>query len=229
MLNIVKNTTILNPLDLIAPHSCRGCGRLGDILCNRCKKNLLAQRSNLCPNCKNPTPTGDCPNCPDLPPIYVVDQLSELVGSLIHDLKYHSVRALALPLAELLHQILPPIKGEVTIVPLPTIDSHVRTRGFDHTLLLAKKLSYFRGKNYQVIKLLTRAHNSVQVGSDRKSRLVQAANAYELNPLYQIDPNTTYLILDDVWTTGASIRAAAEKLQKAGAEKITVALLALSV
>ncbi|MBR3169284.1 ComF family protein [Candidatus Saccharibacteria bacterium] len=229
MLNIVKNTTILSPLDFIAPHSCRGCGRLGDVLCDRCKKNLLARRSNLCPNCKKLNPTGSCPNCPDLPPIYVIDQRSELIGSLIHDFKYHSIRALALPLAELLHQILPPIKGEVTIVPLPTIDSHVRTRGFDHTLLLAKKLSYFRGKNYRVNKLLVRVHNSVQVGSDRKSRLMQAANAYELNPHHQVNSNSTYLIIDDVWTTGASIRAATQKLQKAGAKKIIVALLALSV
>jgi len=229
MLNIVKITTILNPLDLIAPHSCRGCGCLGNALCNRCKKNILEQRTNVCPNCKHQNPTGNCPNCPDLPPTYVVDQRSELVGNLIHDLKYYSVRALASPLAELLNQTLPSIDGSVAIVPLPTTSAHIRARGFDHTTLIAKKFVKLRGSNYQVTNLLMRNKNSVQVGSDRKTRLSQASLAYEINTRIPISPDTTYILFDDVWTTGASLHAAHQKLQKAGAQKIVFAILALSV
>ncbi|MBR3236677.1 ComF family protein [Candidatus Saccharibacteria bacterium] len=182
---------------------------------------------NICPNCKAKNPTGNCPNCQDLPPTYVVDQRSELIGNLIHDFKYHSVRALASPLAEVLDQTLPAFDGKVAIVPLPTTSSHIRARGFDHTLLLARKLSRLR--NYQTIKLLSRVKNTVQVGSDRSTRLSQASSAYEINPRLKIDGATTYLLLDDVWTTGASIRAAIQKLKDAGIKKIAVAILAVSV
>ena len=44
----------------------------------------------------------------------------------------------------------------------------------------------------------------------------------------KINPDTTYILLDDVWTTGASMQSAIKKLQQAGASKIIVAILSLS-
>ena len=227
MPNIVKITTILNPLNLLAPHSCRGCGQLGDVLCNRCKKNMIKEHVNICPNCKNPNPNGRCPHCKDLPPTYVFDKRSELIGTLIHDLKYDSVRALSTPLAEIASEILPPIDGKTILVPLPTISRHVRSRGFDHTALITKKIAKLR--HCQSINLLIRAENTVQVGSNRKKRLLQATKAYDINPHHIIDPDATYILFDDVWTTGASLRAAKQKLEAAGAQKFIFVILALSV
>ena len=86
MLNIVKNTTFISPLDLLAPHSCRGCGAIGTILCDCCKNNIISHPLNLCPKCKHKIPTGNCSNCKDLPPTFVVGKRSELIGTLIHDL-----------------------------------------------------------------------------------------------------------------------------------------------
>ncbi len=228
MPNNVKITTIINPLDLLAPHSCRGCGRIGKPLCDRCKKYIIANHVNYCPNCKTKNPTGKCKNCKILPPVFIVDERTNLTGKLIHDFKYNSARALALPLAEMLDEILPEIPGDVSIVPLPTIPKHIRSRAFDHTLLLAKKLAHLRGKNYRVEKLLTRSKNTVQVGTDAKTRLTQASSAYEIINNAKLNPETTYLLLDDVWTTGASMKAALKKLRKAGALKIIIAILAVN-
>ncbi|MBQ3474256.1 ComF family protein [Candidatus Saccharibacteria bacterium] len=225
---IVKNTTILNPLDLLAPHSCRGCGLIGKPLCDRCKKYIITNHKNYCPNCKSKNPTGKCQKCKNLPPIFVVGERSSLIGKLIHDYKYDSTRALALPLAEILNQIFPEIPGNVSIVPLPTISKHIRSRAFDHTLLLAKKLAKFRGKNYKVEKILIRSKNTVQVGTNEKTRIAQAASAYELAKNTILNPETTYLLLDDVWTTGASMKAALKKLRKAGALKTIILILAVN-
>lgn len=225
---IVKNTTIIGLLDLLAPHSCRGCGLTGYALCDRCKNYILEHRKNICPNCKNPNPTGFCPNCDELPTTYVIDERSNLIGELVHDYKYHSVRALARPLAELVDEALPDFDGSVTIVPLPTSSDHIRERGFDHTLHLARKLVKIRGSNYGVEKIIARSRNTVQVGTNRAKRLVQAQEAYRIDSGAKIDPSRTYLLLDDVWTTGASIRACLEKLRKAGAQRIVVVILALS-
>lgn len=213
---IVKNTTILNPLNLIAPHSCRGCGRLGEVLCDCCKNNIIKHRTATKPK-----------NLPKkFPPVYTVDQRSGLLDTLIHDLKYNSTRAIAPKLAELLDNFLPALPPNSIIVPLPTASQHIRARGLDHTLILAKQFAKIR--HLKVKKILTREKNTVQVGSDRKTRLAQAKAAYSISEKAEINPDTTYILLDDVWTTGASMKAAVKKLQQAGAFKIIVVLLAIS-
>lgn len=223
----VKNTTFPGLLDLITPHSCRGCGRLGDAFCECCKKNIIAAHKNVCPNCKQLSPTGNCPNCQDLPPIYVVSDRNGILGTLIHDYKYSSVRAMSRPLADLINNVLPnDLPKNSILVPLPTATHHVRARGMDHTLLIAKNLSKLR--HFSVQKLLLRAKNTVQVGSDREKRLTQASSAYTLNPKIKIDQDATYILLDDIWTTGASTLAAKNLLEKAGAKKIIISLLAYS-
>ena len=229
----VKNTTFPGLLDLLAPHSCRGCGRIGNVLCDRCKNYILSTGKNLCPICKQENPTGTCPNCvknqavDPLPPTFIIGERTELLGDLVHAFKYQSVRALASPLAELMDASLPPTAFNTYIVPLPTISHHIRTRGLDHTLLIAKQLAKFH-PNYHVAKLLTRASNTIQVGADAHTRIAQANSAYALNPKIKIDPSATYILLDDVWTTGASLRSATKKLQQAGANNITLAILSLS-
>ena len=237
MPTIVKNTTLPSLLDLLAPHSCRGCGKLGAPLCDRCKKYIISTKPAICPNCKSPTKDGRCQNCPDLPETYIVGERDELIGTLIHDFKFKSVRALASPLAELAHATLPNLKGKTIIVPLPTISKHIRARGLDHTYLVAKNLTKLRNQtnqnnksnnSYETQSLLLRARNSVQVGTDRQTRLTQASKAYTPNPKLEIDKDAIYILLDDVWTTGASLRAATDVLKKGGASKVILLILALS-
>ena len=223
---IVKNTTLPNLLDLIAPHSCRGCSRLGKVLCERCKNNIILCHQNFCPNCKAKTIDGKCKKCKNLPPTFVVSRRTGLIGELIHDFKYNSVRALSSPLADILDSILPKTPQNTIIVPLPTIHRHIRERGLDHTYLIAKKLGRIR--RCPVQKILIRHKNTVQVGADQKTRLAQAKSAYEISSKTQIDKTATYILLDDVWTTGASMKSAIKKLRNTGARKIIVVLLAVS-
>ena len=226
MSNIVKNTTFPSLLDLLAPHSCRGCGRIGNVLCNRCKNNIILDYSNFCPNCKTKISSSRCKKCKSLPPIFTISTLSDLMGTLIHDFKYNFNRSLAKPLAGIIHHTLPVIDGPAVVVPLPTISRHVRERGLDHTYLIAKHFAKL--SHYQTQKLLIRTNNTVQVGSSRKDRITQASAAYQLSPKAKISPDTTYILFDDVWTTGASMKSAIKKLRQAGAKKIIVAVLAVS-
>lgn len=220
---IVKNTTIKNPLDLICPHTCISCEAVGEVLCKCCKNDILSEHLNYCPKCKRLTPDGDCKYCA-LPPCFMVGWRDELVFKLVEEFKYHSVRALGDVLAELLDNVLPEIEGEVVIVPLPTIKRHVRERGFDHMFKIAKALGKRRG--WKVQQLLKRKNSTVQVGANREVRMVQAAEAYEI--VGEVEPDTTYLLIDDVWTTGASMKIATKKLQRAGALKVLLAVLAIN-
>ena len=228
MPNTVKITTFPRLFDLILPHSCRGCGQIGNVLCDRCKNYIRQNHRAICPHCKSPTESGKCPNCPDLPPTYIIGERSGLLGDIVHNYKYQSVRALARPLAELMHVFLPLDNHPFTIVPLPTIDRHIRSRGFDHTKLVAHHLAQLYGRNCTSKQLLVRTRDTTQVGTSRSTRLSQAANAYALAPRATIDTHATYVLLDDVWTTGASIRACIKILQQAGVSNIIIALLSLS-
>lgn len=227
MIKNVKITTIPRLLDLIAPHSCRGCGHTGAILCPRCKNYILRQRQLVCPNCKTPLKSASCPRCKSLPRIYTIGPREGLLDDLIHTYKYESVRALAPVFAELLDEILPQDLPENTlVVPLPTSTKHIRERGLDHTLLIAKHLARLRG--WRVSRPLERVKNTVQVGSSKSTRLAQADAAYRVKDNFVPDSSATYLILDDVWTTGATIKAVLKKLRAAGVDHICVALLAYS-
>ena len=226
MPNIVKNTTFPGLFSLLAPHSCRGCGHIGQPLCDRCKNYIISQHQNLCPICRQLSPTGKCPNCKNLPPIFIVGNRSDLIGDLIHVFKYNSVRSLAVPLAEILNAILPSVKNPI-IIPLPTINRHIRERGFSHTELIAKHLVKLR-QNAKLENILSRQRNTVQVGSTRETRLAQATTAYQLDPNIKISPKSTYILFDDVWTTGSSLQAAHALLKRAGTENIIITVLALS-
>ncbi len=229
----VKNTTIPSIMDFLFPHSCRGCGRIGNVLCDRCKDYILTHHQNLCPICKSPNPSGICTHCTSsthychLPPTFIINERTNLLATLVHDYKYKSIRPLARHFADILDQILPPFTGPTFIVPLPTIHRHIRERGFDHTLLIAKHLAKKR-PNFQATNLLQRANTKVQVGSNAKTRKLQADSAYIINQKINLDPNANYILLDDVWTTGASLMAATKKLRGCGVSNVNLAVLSLS-
>ena len=183
MLNIVKNTTLPGLFDLLAPHSCRGCGRIGAALCERCKNYIISEHAGYHPNLPD-----------DLPPTFVLGHRTGLVGTMVHDLKYHSARALTRSLAELLDATLPEIRGRVVLVPLPTNSKHIRARGLDHTLLIAKHLAKLR--HYQLEKILLRAKTPPKSAlpppnvNNRPPRPTLSTHASK-QPLKTPNPNST--------------------------------------
>ena len=191
--------------DLVFPHSCRGCGRLGEVLCERCKKYIITSKM-------------------EFKSAVACDFRDSLLGEMVEEYKYNSVRAMGKVLAEILDAKMPEISGEVVVVPLPTIAKHVRERGLDHTYQIGKNLARRRG--WKCEKLLTRAKDTVQVRASRKERLAQAKEAYKIAGA--VNNNKTYVLLDDVWTTGASMGAAEKLLREAGARKIVKAVLVVS-
>ncbi len=229
---VVKNTTKCGLLDLFCPHTCRGCGRLGAILCDCCKNDIIRAHEPICPLCKQVVENGVniCQNC-DLPfeGLWVVGWRQGALAKMIKAYKYQSTRAAGESLAELVDKVLPkelPMAdaglAEVVVVPLPTIGKHVRARGIDHTKSLAKKLARRRG--WKMERVLGRETDTVQVGTKAAERQKQAKRAYVA--LRKVDQEKVYLLLDDVWTTGATMLAAAEVLRRAGAEHVYGMVLA---
>ena len=225
MLFDVKNTTVRILSDLICPHYCSLCGKIGSVLCDCCKNDLNADYANQCLACGSSI-SDYCPTC-TLPfsGQWTFSARNHTLAKMISAYKYDSVRAFSIAFADFLHACLPSLPSDTVVVPMPTIRQHIRERGFDHTLLIAKELC--RKRRLVLKSLIGRAKNTIQVGANRSERLEQAKSAYCLTS--QPNPDTPYLLLDDVWTTGASLCSACNLLKENGARHLMVAVIARSV
>lgn len=124
--------------------------------------------------------------------------------------------------ADLLDATLPELPANTIVTTIPTASSHIRQRGYDHALLIGKRVAATR--SLQFAHLLKRNHELSQKDADRVERQKQAETAFEAKGT--LDPSVSYLLIDDVVTTGASLRYAAEALAQAGAQTIWVAVIA---
>ncbi|MBC7564972.1 ComF family protein [Candidatus Saccharibacteria bacterium] len=150
---------------------------------------------------------------------WVVGIRSGALQRLIGGFKFKNVKSSSFDLADLLHSCLPPLPSSAVFVPIPTTAAHIRERGYDHMLLIAQQLAMLR--HLPVGQLLVRQHSLVQHRADRTHRLIQARTAFGVSGY--IDPKATYILLDDVVTTGATIEQASLVLKNAGATTIWVA------
>lgn len=236
---VVKKTTKYSWLDVVCPPFCMGCGRLGSIICECCKKDMkrickLKEKWWLDKDCSvksvsaikkdDSNPTNDANEYCDWNGLWAVGERKGLLDELIKRYKYDSSRNISGVMAGLIADVIPFLDEKVVIVPLPTIRKHIRERGFDHTLVLAKKLARMRGWKYEIV--LARKGKAVQVGANMEQRKVQAREAYEV--VGKIDEKKSYVLLDDVLTTGASMCAGLELMRRAGAKKVYGAVMGVS-
>jgi competence protein ComFC len=125
-------------------------------------------------------------------------------------------------LADLLLSVLPDLPPNTIIVPVPTIPGHIRERGYDHTLLITRYIAKSRGLECK--QLLQRVTNTKQRQSSARQREAQARTAFASDLV--TNRNCPYLLIDDVVTTGTTIKYAARALKKAGAKNVWVAVIA---
>ena len=224
----VKITTLGWILDILFPCYCKGCGKIGSAFCRCCIFNNLKENPPI-------FTVFD----PDFKLIFACGSRVFVLKKLILDYKFrarrHFSKDLALYLFLAVSREFPKFlrnRGGMVIVPLPTIRKHIRERGFDHIGRLARDFSEISG--VPVLPLLSRANSAVQVGSSAKKRLEQAKGAYIIDSKVDFNPESHFILLDDVWTTGASMRAARDvleaKLLEMGVskEKIKISAILLS-
>jgi ComF family protein len=143
---------------------------------------------------------------------------------LIHVFKYERVYTLAKPLGALLASAFPRHLAFDSIVPVPMHWLRRWQRGFNQSELLAKELSRHTG--LPVSNLLRRRRsNRVQAGLTAAERRRNVTAAFQADHIDRIR-NRRLLIVDDVFTTGATAGACAAVLKRAGASQVTIATLA---
>ncbi len=151
---------------------------------------------------------------------WCVGERQGALEGLLKQYKFERAKSIHVAAVELLDATIPVLPTETVVVPVPTIHAHIRRRGYDHTALIAKAFAKQRNLAYR--PLLERAQNSVQLGASKKVRQQQASVAYKA----QAHSEATVLLIDDVFTTGATAYFAAKALRDAGAENVFLAVLA---
>jgi len=205
-------------LDLLFPPHCVSCRREGTYLCPACDGDIPRVIPPVCELCGQPVPvSGPCSSClRDQQPLDGLNIRSaaffeQALRPAIHAFKYEGIRALAESLGKILAEgwrtFRPP--GEV-IIPVPLHARRLRQRGYNQSALLARELSGRIGVPVLEQALVRARDTAPQVDLDARQRQVNVEGAFLCCP-EQIRGRAV-LLVDDVCTTGATIRACATAL-----------------
>jgi ComF family protein len=201
-------------LDTALPAACVGCGREGPPLCATCVPALDRRLD---------APAGVAIGLPaDLPaPLLQLDWCAPFTGTAraaLHAIKYGGEQRLAEPLGAAIARRWARVGvGTDLVTHVPVHASRARTRGYDQAELIARAAARHLGLPYAALIARERA-TIAQFDLDRRDRAANVAGAFVVRPAPAIDPAGRWvLLIDDVVTTGATLAACAEALERAGA------------
>jgi len=218
-------------LDFIFPKRCVACGGLGSYLCKEDQKKIKPA-GLFCPICLKPAIGGTTHDCCkkkfSLDGLICLFYYTTPIKEIIHELKYRFVRDLqeTLTLEIKKAPILKEIDfGSFTLVPVPLSRARQSWRGFNQAEILGKLLAKQLKVPFNTGVLAKTKETKPQAKLTRAERLQQVAGVFEAKGEIS---GQNFIVFDDVWTTGATMKAAAAALKRNGASKVWGLALASS-
>lgn len=189
-------------LDFLYPKKCLGCGKAGKYFCAECLKTVkLNDQAAL-----NGTS---------------LFQYTGIIKMAIQTLKYQFLRNIETELGELIDRGI--VEEELKefmqlrplVQPIPLYWRRQNWRGFNQAEIIAKVLA--KKFNLKLIDCLERVKQTKpQAELKRKERLANVANIFNV----KVKPEGAVLVVDDVWTTGATMEEAIKTLRGAGVKQV---------
>ena len=230
-------------LDFILPTSCSFChDPVGDsnipFFCSTCWADFTLIQGPVCPRCGTPfdspealaqSPEHVCLACRREPPLF--DQalsVGYFEGSLreaVHQFKYRPCRTLGSPLGEWMAANVRLVMDIDLVMPVPLHVSRLKERGFNQALLLAHRMSESHSIPFSSDNLCRTRPTRPQVELTGVERIQNVAGAFALRQPEMVVDRSVVLI-DDVFTTGATMNECASVLKQAGAAQVTAFTLA---
>lgn len=140
------------------------------------------------------------------------------VARAVHTIKYEFVHAAVRVCASWLVPLATDLQnkyGEIVIIPVPLHARREAERGFNQTSLIARELCRQSGAHCDETVLRRVIYTQAQAKSDGVMRALQLQDAFHVSRM--CDPVITYVIFDDVVTTGSTLLACIATLRAAGA------------
>lgn len=226
--------------DLLFPKRCVGCKKIGTYFCSGCKVNIR-QGELICPICEGSAVGGQthplCKKRFGLDGLWSLGIYKDSLRSGIQQLKYKFVQSLAEELVDIVIEywaiyqpfLLDEIKksyGEGwVVIPVPLHTFRQNWRGFNQSKLLGQLLSKKLGLSYSdALKRVRFTKSQAKLKSFERKKNISGAFAITSN--YKPSTMNHVLVIDDVWTTGSTLRECCNVLKRAGAKQVWALTLA---
>lgn len=192
------------PWSFIEPHFCILCHRpcLKQDLCQRCSHKLpwVTHLPTLKTTAINPIQSLFAHETP--------------VDDWIYQFKYRRQLRLCTLFATLMTKHLYLSTPIDVIIPIPLHPSRLKQRGYNQVDLLVKALYKQLSIHYDTEFIFRKKMTQSQIGLKFHQRQKNVKNCFQLNPKKRENPYTHILIVDDVYTTGATLNEAANTIKK---------------
>lgn len=223
---------VLFPQDCIY---CEGERRTGGVfLCNLCRKDVALISRPYCNRCGRPLDTSyefsheafECAPCRKDASYF--DQARSLgiyeaaLKQLIHHFKYNKQPAVMREIAPLLQAYFREpneFHGEFWVVTVPLHVRKLRNRGFDQSYLIAREIAEIINMPLRADILARVKETEPQASKHKNDRLKNVRDAFIVNRPEEVR-GRDLLLVDDVFTTGATLNEAARVLKKAKAGRV---------
>lgn len=229
-------------LDLFFPSDCPICDRAAyqdesSYACLSCLDSVAWIQKSHCKSCGVGMEGMEyagliCKNCREFPSKFCAGRamfhLNKAGQSLVHKLKYDGNKRILEDLPfflERVPQFLEFLTGSV-LIPVPLHRDKLYRRGFNQSLWIAEALAREAGVSTVAYDCLIRTKNSsTQTKLDRNERRQNVKNAFALKQGTCLDGFNRIVLVDDVYTTGATLDACAKALIDRGFKRVEVATL----
>jgi predicted amidophosphoribosyltransferase len=220
---------VLRALDLLLPLRCVVCGRGERLVCAGCRASIRLLGPPLCARCGTPTawPVERCAECSGrrLPfrTARAAVAYDGAARALVGGWKERGLRRIAAEAAAIVAAVVarPQVAG-ITFVPGDV--ERTLWRGHSTAEQLGRALAELWG--LPVVPTLTRPGRTPrQRGLSRTARRANVRGSFQAVRA----PPARVLLVDDVYTTGATVSAAATELRRAGARSVDVVTFARAI
>lgn len=217
-------------LDLLFPPQCVGCRAYGALFCAACAQRVEPVGLHICTCCGRPQPirVAQCEQCQRqasliIETVRIAALHTDPLRQAIHAFKYDGRRELAEPLARYLvalSQTLPDqarLRTVDGVAPVPLYSTRRQERGYNQAELLAS--AFCRSVQLPLCStwLIRQRSTQSQVGLTAAERQQNVQDAFVATSAVS---GKSLLLIDDVYTTGATMRACAQAAMKAGAKAV---------
>jgi len=199
------------------------------LICGLCRMRWRAIPHPLCDRCGQPSQLGlACRLCADWPPGLLRARsavwLDPSARTAVHRLKYEGWSRAAEAMAEAMHQ-LEPLTGQVSLVPIPLGKRRLRQRGYNQSECIAAAIGARVGLTVRADLLRRVRETRTQTALTPEARHANVSGAFRAGSVEGL----ALVLVDDVFTTGATLAAAGAALVEAGAVRVEAVTFARAV
>lgn len=193
--------------------------------CLLCERRIDSEDNPVCPECWHSLrplsmDTIHSKQTADgfLDAVYPVFEFDDAFQKIIHGLKYRGYRSLGIQIGQLMSEFIPAdfYSSETILIPIPLHPVKLRERGYNQSMLIARGIAAKTGMRIRE-DCLRRVRNTVtQTHLNAQERVENMKGAFAVSGKEVCKQFDSVLLVDDVFTTGATIGAAAAVLKATG-------------